>query len=302
MSDFGFEHSFAKAIKMIREHYGVDVCVSTMADVSRKHAFLISEEEARHLSGNLLPAEGCENLLAETDGTFLRIVETSNKKKDRRKTRIVAYEEGRLCASKSMNELDIHYKATFKNVDDVGLLWAQSAKEAGRGLNTKVHVVSDGASWIKIQADHIFSKQQTFLIDFYHLCEYLFKASIPCSQNSKKWMRTQKKRLKMGHFQKVIKELEFNLENSGIVEEDAPVRKAYRYMTNRLSQFNYAEAIKTNLPIGSGLIESGHKHVLQARMKIPGASWNRANAEAFVCTRSSRANGQWNIYWEKKAA
>jgi len=34
----------------------------------------------------------------------------------------------------------------------------------------------------------------------------------------------------------------------------------------------YKQALKETLPIGSGLIESGHKHVLQAKMKLAGSS------------------------------
>jgi DNA-binding transcriptional MocR family regulator len=59
------------------------------------------------------------------------------------------------------------------------------------------------------------------------------------------------------------------------------------------------EVIAKDLPWGSGLIESGNKHVIQARMKIPGASWSEQTAENFVCVRAMRANLQWEPYWEE---
>ena len=39
---------------------------------------------------------------------------------------------------------------------------------------------------------------------------------------------------------------------------------AYRYLNNRRDCLDYKSALKNDLPIGSGLIESGHRHVLQA--------------------------------------
>ena len=44
------------------------------------------------------------------------------------------------------------------------------------------------------------------------------------------------------------------------------------------------------LPIGSGLIEAGHKHVLQARLKISGAAWLPSNAETVAQLRVLRSN------------
>jgi hypothetical protein len=81
-------------------------------------------------------------------------------------------------------------------------------------------------------------------------------------------------------------------------DELSPVRRAWRYLSNRRDYLAYDRAIEKELPLGSGLIESGNKHVLQARIKIPGASWSMSTAENFAKARALRANKQWNQYWE----
>ena len=81
-------------------------------------------------------------------------------------------------------------------------------------------------------------------------------------------------------------------------DEEAPVRKAYRYLSNREEQLDYQSAPDQELPIGSGLIESAHKHVIQARMKIPGAAWSIENAESIIRARAFRASGYWKDYWK----
>jgi hypothetical protein len=44
-----------------------------------------------------------------------------------------------------------------------------------------------------------------------------------------------------------------------------------RYLENRLDQLDYPSALAVGLPVGSGLIESGNRHLLQARLKLAGA-------------------------------
>lgn len=299
LSDFGFEFSFARAIGRVREHYGFDISESTLSAVTLKHAQGIADIQQARSPVGALPREGAEAIIAQSDGSFVRIVKTKPKAKDSRKTRTVDFQEARLCASTQKGSEQVCYEATFKEVDCVGLLWGQSAKNAGWALNSKIHAVSDGAPWICNQAERIFGEQGSFLIDFYHVCEYLAEAKTTCSNHPKRWMTTQKKRLKTGHAQRVIDELYQHLEPEHVEDKEAPVRRAYRYLTNRNEHLEYQQAIANKLPIGSGLIESGHKHVIQARMKIPGASWNIQNAENMLQARAFRANGKWGTYWNK---
>ena len=300
LSDFGLEHSFKKAAGFVKEHYGFEISESTVAQTTLKHAEQIAHSQAQRESVGALPAQGAEQLIGQVDGSFVRIVETNPKAKDRRKSRVVDYQEARLCAATKRGSDQVYYEATFEEVDEVGLLWAQAAKRAGWALDSSIHVVGDGATWIAAQAERIFGPQGRFLVDFYHLCEYLSVASTDCSSHPKRWMKTQKKRLKSGHAKKVIAALKEHLEAEHISDENAPVRQAHRYMSNRQDQFHYHEALEQELPIGSGLIESGHKHVVQARMKIPGAAWQIDHAQAMIQARAFRANGHWDSYWQSK--
>jgi hypothetical protein len=49
-------------------------------------------------------------------------------------------------------------------------------------------------------------------------------------------------------------------------QTQAPVRAAHRYLSGRRDQLDYAGARARGLPIGSGEIESGHRHVIQQRL------------------------------------
>jgi hypothetical protein len=75
------------------------------------------------------------------------------------------------------------------------------------------------------------------------------------------------------------------------------VRSAHRYLTNRTDCLDYPKAIELGLPIGSGMIESGHRHVLQARLKKAGTAWLRVHADQIAHLRVLRANREWASLW-----
>ena len=50
------------------------------------------------------------------------------------------------------------------------------------------------------------------------------------------------------------------------------------------------------------MIESGHKHVLQARLKKAGAAWLPENADVMAQLRVLRSNNQWESIWNLKQA
>ena len=301
VSDFGLECSFQQAAKRVQEHYGFALPLSALATQSRRHAQGIANKQKARSGAHLLRAKGAEKLEAEADGSFLRIVSTQSNGADRRKSRQVCFQEARLCAAREHGSDRVCYEATFEPVDNIAALWSFAAQAAGMAINTKVHILSDGATWIHRQGRIAFGAQGNHLIDLYHVLEYMHEAVASCSQTPKRWLKTQKKRLKNGRADKVIDELQKHLEPQNWPDEQCPVRRAWRYLDNRRDCLAYDRAIAQELPLGSGLIESGNKHVLQARLKIPGASWNINTAENFVTARALRANGGWNNYWKDAA-
>lgn len=113
------------------------------------------------------------------------------------------------------------------------------------------------------------------------------------------WLKQQQQRRKENRVGEVIGALRPHLESAGVADAQAPVRVCERYIDNRLEYLDYQGAIEKDLPIGSGEIESGHRCVIQARLKISGAWWKEENAEKMLRLRVVRANGEWHSYWER---
>jgi hypothetical protein len=171
-------------------------------------------------------------------------------------------------------------------------------RQAGWGLKSQIPAVGDGADWIRRQSREVFREQGNFLCDFYHVSEYLGAAAATCrSHQPGPWRRTQQKRLRRGAVQKVLQALEPHLESNVTIDEEAPVRNGYRYLNNRLDCLDYPRALKLGVPIGSGMIESGHRHVLHARLKKAGTACLPDHADQIAHLRVLRANHKWASLW-----
>ncbi|MCP4197268.1 MAG: ISKra4 family transposase [Proteobacteria bacterium] len=302
MVDFGVDKSFAKASGKLEEHYGITMPESRVRTVTQKHAHEIRERE--DLRTQIPEYEGVGQLIAEIDGTMIPIVDTDDETEtgdvDRRKTRKTRYAEARLAMAYEDGSVSPVFGATMDDAQEAGDRLAHCAVCAGVGLSTAVHCVGDGAAWIANQVDRIFGLHGTYLIDFYHLCEYVEAASKSCGgDNPPDWTEEQKRLLKENEVERVLANLEPHIEPKSLSDENAPVRRCHRYITNRPGQFNYKDAIASDLPIGSGQIESAHRYVIHERLDIAGAWWKEDNANDMLALRALRQNGYWEDYWKR---
>jgi hypothetical protein len=296
LTDFGCEHSFVRAAASLQEHYGFALGASAVRQATLKHA---QRARAQLQSGyresfRALPAVGAPQVIAETDGTMICTVVAGKRNGQRPRE----WKEMRLVAAQAQTSATTVYGATFGSVAEVGRCWGHCARAAGWGLNSHIHAVGDGADWIRLQSQEVFREQGTFLCDFYHVSEYLGAAALACAPTrANPWRRTQQKRLRRGALPLVIATLEQHLEPDGTPDEEAPVRNGHRYLTNRTECLDYPRALALGLPIGSGMIESGHRHVLHARLKKAGTAWLPESADQIAHLRVLRANHQWESLW-----
>jgi hypothetical protein len=292
--DFGVEHAFAPAAAKVKEHYGLEVAASRVARVCYRTATRLAPPQA----GGGLPAQGPAWIVAETDGTMLPMVSTATAPAgtDRRKHRQISWQEVRLAAAQPLGSATTTYAYSRGDVVAAGTAWAQAVNDSGRALATRIHAIGDGAPWIETQARVQFGTSGRYLLDLYHVCDYL-AAAAPDPAAPGPYLELSKAHLCTGAAAELIAQLAPRREPAELPDEAAPVRVAHRYLTNRLAQLDYPAALQAGLPIGSGLIEGSHRFVLQARLKKPGAWWSPDHADAIAKLRVLRANGQWASLW-----
>ena len=296
LTDFGSEHSFARAAGSVQEHYGFAIGVSAVRTATLAHAQrACTQLQSQYAQPfRVLPAVGAAHVIAQADGTMICTVPPGTRKGKRPRE----WKEMRLVAAQAKGSATTVYGATFGSVSETGLRWGHCTRQGGWGLNSQIHAVGDGADWIRLQSREIFGEQANFLCDYFHVSEYLGAAAASCRPGQPdQWRRTQQQRLKRGAVPKVLASLKEHLEAEETPEAEAPVRNAHRYLSNRLDCLDYPRALALGLPIGSGMIESGHRHVLQARLKKAGTAWLPDHAEQMAHLRVLKANHQWLSLW-----
>ena len=284
------------------EHYGVVLGESTIARITQGHAKTICET-APPPKDWPTQAGTKTAIIVEIDGGMVPIVKIDTTQSDKRKGKTLQWQEAKICLAHQQGSKTLAYGGTFQGgVDTAGQCLFDCAVQAGFGTATPVHGVGDGAQWIADQIEDKFGAQGTFLVDFFHACDYLSaagKAIVSSEQQQKMWMNEQKARLKTNQAHQVLQELQTHMEPPTTQDSDAPVRQCHRYLNNRTGQLDYQGAIKRGLPIGSGEIESAHRYIVQQRLKRPGAWWCPDNAEHMLALRLNRANRQWTTYWQR---
>ena len=272
LTDFGSEVSFGAAVSRVREHYAVEVPVEAV----RQHA---------------------AQIITQMDGSMIPVMQPGSGA-DARKGRSLFWREVRLCCARQHGQTTAQYGATLGSAETASWLWRATAQSAGLGDQTRVHGVGDGAPWIVDKFQENFGAQGGYLLDFYHVSQYLAAAAeVIKPKNPKGWRQRQQGRLLENKVTAVLRALESHRESG--TAENQPVNAAYQYLHKRREHLDYAGARRANLPIGSGEIESGHRHVIQQRLKLAGAWWKETHAQAMLNLRVARSNNLWNSYWSK---
>jgi hypothetical protein len=303
--DFAADDPFARVALKLREHYGFEIGESTIQRIALGHARAIFESGC---SSPEFPKEPGRHkqIVAQIDGGMVPVVMPDATRTDKRKGKTLSWREAKISLAHAKGSRTPVYGGGIEGgVEEAGRRLFACAVRAGFGAASRVHAVGDGAPWIVGQIEERFGEQGSYLIDFYHVCEYLSAAAktiAPDAAAGKVWMETQKNALKTGRVDAVLKALAPHREALDVSDDQAPVRVCHRYLDAREDQLKYREALAEGLPIGSGEIESAHRYVAQKRLKLPGAWWLVEHAEHMLALRINRLNGDWEAYWTALAA
>jgi len=295
--DFGSDESFLDATKKVREHYGIEVPIRAVRQQTLAHAGAIGAVEHS-------PAAPAKVVITGMDGSLIPIVE-SGVGEDKRKGKTLGWRQANLCCARSQDTVQCVYGATMASVKMAGLTWRAVAVGAGLAATSWLHAVADGADAIfnafteqfAVEADE---EKAKFTVDFYHVGEHLSQAADSIAPAQKKeWLHQQRGLLLENKVSAVLKTLAAHFEP--LAQKEPPVRGTHQYIDKRKTHMDYAGARAAGLPIGSGEVESGHRHIIQQRLKIAGAWWVLQNAEVMLQLRTTRANDDWNRYWKELA-
>ncbi len=161
--------------------------------------------------------------------------------------------------------------------------------------------ISDGArGFWKLFESH-FSKFSIGILDFYHGVQYLWRFAKTCLDGrtsiAKTWFHQARKDFRKGDITSIM----FPIKKQDIIQKygsESPQVKAYQnindYLLYHVEHINYTHFQSLDLPIGSGMVESACKWLIQQRFKCVGMRWSEKGFNNLLQLRIAWINNRFD--------
>lgn len=320
LTDFGCERSYAGAVEQFEEHYGIEIGRTSALRVVQsegERAVEFVEVKLDALASEYdTPAairDVAEEVVVQVDGSMLRTATLqpagcagrTDVPRDK-KVRVVEWKEVPVGLAYKDGETDPTYvaaKATYPEICDQLF---RAAVGHGLGPETTAVATCDGGTGLRAGLHECFPKLQ-FILDHPHFAQHAWQVAHEQRPDAPKdYVDRILDEVWAGRAEPLLEELKSDLlqqQRAALKVDIAPELRKFRdYLEEHLDAVNYAEFEAAGWPIGSGRIESSHKRIPQAPMKIPGASWHPDSLNRMLALRVLRANGWWEEFWGQPVA
>jgi hypothetical protein len=170
-----------------------------------------------------------------------------------------------------------------------------------------VEFIADGAEWIWERTERL--RQQAEIpadrwvevIDFYHASEHLFSALELCRNLS-----TEERQHLFKHLRHLLRTDPQGVEK--VIQRLQPEVKARRakkmktaiaYFEKHAPRMAYAALDEQHLPVGSGVVESAVRRIINLRFKAPGTFWEEDTVADLMHLRAGFKAGRWDEMMER---
>lgn len=177
-------------------------------------------------------------------------------------------------------------------------LWLEAVRQ---GIQQAKRVVwlSDGAKGLWGLFDTWFAAYAQGVLDFYHAAQHLWRGAQVWldgrTRQAKAWFTQARHRLRHGETAEVLKDL-----HAASLLPDLPnstrdtLNRVYAYLDRHRDHIDYEHLKALGLPIGSGLVESACKWLIQQRFKGVGMRWAEESFTHLLLLRLAWVNGRFD--------
>jgi len=158
-------------------------------------------------------------------------------------------------------------------------------------------VIGDGAKWIWNIADEQFP-DAIQIIDLFHAKGTISNAAkaIFGAENEfgSQWAKTCRDELEAGKLESIIEKLE------SLTKKHKEARQCRDYLITNKDRLDYPLFRKMGLCTSSGIVESGCKHVIGARVKQSGMHWTVRGANAIIALRCFKLSDRFDKFMDRR--
>lgn len=321
LSDFGSETSYGEAERMFREHYGFDIGRTSILRVTRD----VGEDAEEYLETRLasvaeeygLPprerASSADELVVQLDGCLIRTGELKTARQaglgaedgyePDDKVRVQDWREVRTGLVRGLDEVDALYacrRGDYQTICDQ--LFALAVE---RGLTPETTVVGcgDGGKGL-MEAMQVVFARFAFVLDYSHLKGHFYETAeaLGLEEDMRpEWVESFIDELWEEDVDDWDDQLEQILGRLRELHQECQndrLDNLIDYVEKFSDAIQFSRFEDNGWPTGSGEVESAHKQLPQARLKLAGACWRVENLNPMLAMRVLKKNEWWSDFWQ----
>lgn len=306
LAEFGSECSYRDAEDRFEEHYGFEIGRShirrTTNDIGQAAEVYLETRLNRSTDISSEP----EEMMVQLDGCAIRTVTfptamqaglaSCEDYEPSETVRVDEWREVRVGLVRNRGEVTPQYVSRMADYDELSQRLRCLAESKGLTDQTQVISPGDGGPGLKEALEDVFARFQ-FILDVPHLKEHLHDTAEALGLDDDlraDWVDRQLEAIWSEPIEETLDRLRSLYE-----DESTPDRleRLIGYLERFSDCLDYAHYRQQGWPIGSGEVESAHKQLPQARLKLPGAAWKVENINPMLALRVLKANGWWGDFW-----
>jgi hypothetical protein len=295
---------FEKAAAMMAGLMGVAVSLSTgrRSTQAAGEAYVeLQTEEADWLereAPEMLP--GCDKLVISADGAMVPLLHGEWAEVKTMALGEVKADQARL-GDGGVQVKNISYFSRLVDARSFEHLSLSEIHRRGVGQSKQVAVVMDGAEWLQSLTDY-HCPTAIRILDFPHAGQRLGEIAQSIwgegCEKATQWTQKRLRKLKHQGPEGILTQLDLLSKHD---PENEILTQNQAYLKKRETQMQYPHYLSQNWPIGSGMVESANKLVVEARLKGAGMHWKREHVDPMLALRNIICSDRWNQEWPKIA-
>jgi hypothetical protein len=189
--------------------------------------------------------------------------------------------------------------AVLGSIDDLHpRLWLEAVQQGILNAQVVVWLCDGGRGFWRLFRDHFASYAQGIL-DFYHAAQNLWKGAKAWldgrTQRARQWFAQTRHKLRQGQANEVLTDIQAALALENLPDSARQtLQNLYDYLHTHRDHIDYARFKELGLPIGSGLVESACKWLIQQRFKGVGMRWSEDGFNHLLHLRLAWVNGRFD--------
>jgi hypothetical protein len=298
--DFALNDTFAHAAERWSLHYPEPISENLVRRVAERVGRRCAEADKDALQAELQDCsqQPGELLIVQTDGCHLPM-RGSEPWKEAKLGVIVRASNYRPRVNKRRGIISrARYAAVLGGQEEFREVLS-SALRAERAVYGPVVWIADGAPGNWLLAEQL-APHATQVLDWHHAIEHAMTCARTLLGEDSPLLPLWKTRcealLASGDMDATVRELTACLDQCAAHQVDA-LDALIRYYRTNACRMRYEVYRTQGFPIGSGIVESAHRHVLQTRMKKAGQHWSLSRGRLMVRLRAAyRTAGALRLY------